>query len=58
MNQMGTKTIYIKDEDAEMIKRAGKLARFHEERSLGDLLKVECERVIKRYDSNDQTTEK
>lgn len=49
-------TLYIRDEDEAVVKRAMKLLAFHDEKSLSAFVVKQCRAIVKRYDSNDEVT--
>lgn len=53
---MATISIYVKDEDAPMIRRASKLSRFHEDKALGQMLTEQCQKIIEKYEPTDEVT--
>lgn len=48
------KTLYVNDEDEEVVRRASKLLAFHEDISLSAFLVEQCRKIVARYDSKGQ----
>jgi len=44
-----TKTIYLKEGEHDIAKQAARLAAFHEDKTLGDLLIERCKEIIRLY---------
>lgn len=53
---MPNATLYVKDEDYEMVRRAMKLTRFYDDKSLSKCLVEKAKQIVKRYDSNDESS--
>lgn len=47
---MANLTLYIKEEDYPVIKRALKLMRFHEDESISSFVTKKCKDIVKKYD--------
>lgn len=52
---MGTKTLYVREEDAAIVKEAARLLAFHEDISVSLFLVNACKEVIRKYEPNPPT---